>query len=206
MAAQDCGICLQNISANFLRETTCCRQCLCQDCWAADRVYKAVPTCPFCRRRDYETRSLQEGEEVASTTTTPAIQLDGVWDVKIIESSKIGRSQQKITLKIDGDSAKYEILKDDDGASHYDNAEWEELTFGHTPSGKTFVAKQKLARAPSWMGSRASVMGRTGLRGRLNGPDSAKFTTSVTIMGPRDDELEIVQEAEMTRRRCVTSS
>jgi hypothetical protein len=128
--------------------------------------------------------------------------LVGTWDVRITESSRCGSTEHNITLTIEeGNSAKYEA--DNEGSCHYKGSAWDELTFGHTLSGKSFVAKQKMRAAPSWLGH-SSLQGRSGLRGRLNGPNSGRFTTSMTILDPRgEDEIEIQQEASMTRRSSV---
>jgi len=199
MAAQECGICLESVSLQLVLQTTCCRQILCRHCTLSDRAYKPVPTCPFCRQLDYDTCELGSAEEQQESTlpsdTPPS--LEGIWEVHITESSAIGSSQHTITLKIQGESGTYEVDEDDD---HYENGCWSELQMGNTKSGKSFVGKQKMACAPSWLGQGASIFGHEGLRGRLSGPDSAKFTTSMTVLSPGgSEELEIVQEGEMTR-------
>jgi len=125
------------------------------------------------------------------------LSLEGAWDVSITESSTAGTTKHNITMIVEGGSAKY-IAADDE--SHYRNGAWSDLAIGHTSSGKSFVAKQRMSCAPSWLG-RASVLGPSGLRGRLSGPNSAKFATSMTILDQRgDNELEIEQVGEMTRR------
>jgi hypothetical protein len=192
MADQDCGICLQTISKDFLVKSECCKQHMCRDCATSARAYKTKPTCPFCRAEDYSICALEDGEEPPLSPSS----LQGVWDVCITESSSLGKSSHTITLKIDQDSAKYAAPDDDE--SHYNHGAWDDLTVGHTPSGKTFVGKQKLGRAPSWLG-RACVVG-AGLRGRLHTPNAAKFTTSMTVISPEGDELEIVQEGVMKLR------
>lgn len=122
--------------------------------------------------------------------------LAGIWDVKITESSKIGSSTYDVVLTIDEDSACY---KADD--THFKGGCWSELTFGHTPSGQSFVARQQINQVPNWM-SGASVMGSSGLQGRLNGHDSGTFTSSMMIENERgDEELEITQKAVMVRRQ-----
>jgi hypothetical protein len=164
-----------------------------------DYLRKRVPVCPFCRQQEYQVSPL-----VAETVShqPSSLSLDGTWDVDITEKSKIGCSQYKVTLTINGDSAKYE-----DPENHFDGSAWEELTFGHTKSGKSFTASQHLRRAPEWLGRGTSVDGHTGLLGRIEGTDSANFKTTVTYLSAEDDELEVSQTAKMTRRRngrCIT--
>jgi len=207
MADQTCGICLDTIPARLVLKTLCCQQFLCHHCTAADRAYKNVPSCPFCRHANYEVCPLPS--EDAHLVAAPALcmtphTLEGTWDVRVTESCKVGTCKYTATLKIQGRSGRYEAADSD---SHYGNAAWNELTFGHTTSGKSFVAKQRMARAPSWVGDGASICGPAGLQGRLSGPNSAKFTSSMTLQDPRDEELEmeIVQECEMFRRRETVS-
>jgi len=124
--------------------------------------------------------------------------------VCITESSKLGSSKYTITLNLEGDTGKYEVPDNDE--NHYGNGSWDEVDWGKTVSGKSFVAKQKIAHAPSWLGCGASIAGRSGLQGRLSqGGNSATFTTSMTVLSPGDgDELEIVQRGEMKRRAGMT--
>jgi len=197
---EECGICLDMITAGMLRTTTCCRKYICHHCAASVNVYKSVPTCPYCRHAGYNVEKLDGASgqpkhlEEGLSSTPP--RLAGTWDVKITESSKIGSSTYDVVLTIDGDSAHY---KTDD--THFKGGCWSELTFGHTQSGKSFVARQQMADVPAWM-SGATVMGSSGLQGRLNGLDSANFTSSVIIEDARgDEELEITQKAVMVRRQ-----
>merc|ERR1712079_31646 len=191
------GMCIQ-----FVRRAACCGHLLCNDCAVSDRAYKAVPTCLFCRRSGYTTSQLDDfGVPLPPSEGTPAATpcpLEGVWDLRIVESSQVGTSKIDITLEIDSNSGKYVSARD---GNHYDDGSWNDIEFGHTPSGKTFVAKQEIHHSPSWLGHGASVNRLAGLRGRLSGPNSAKFTSSMSIVSARgDDELEIVQQGEMVRR------
>jgi len=199
MADQTCGICLEKMPARLVLKTLCCQQFLCHHCNAADRAYKSVPSCPFCRHANYEVGP--SPSEDAHLVAAPALclmphTLEGTWDVRVTESCKLGTSKYTVTLKIQGRSGRYETTESD---SHFRNAAWNDLSFGHTTSGKSFVAKQRIARAPSWVGD-ASICGPAGLQGRLSGPDSAKFTSSMTLQDRESNELEIVQECEMVRR------
>lgn len=169
----------------------------------SDRAYKMVPTCPFCRRGNYETRSLLNTEANTAEPNAEAhasevlASLDGTWAVSITESSSVGTTKHKITMIIEGASAKY-IAADDD-ESHYHNGEWVDLAFGHTSSGESFVAKQSMSCAPSWLGQ-CSIQGCAGLRGKLSGRNSATFATSMTVLaGRNDDEIEFEQVGKMTR-------
>ncbi|CAE8600961.1 unnamed protein product, partial [Polarella glacialis] len=50
-----CCICLEVPERPDLRlRTTCCRQLLCTDCFAADQGRLEVPRCPYCRRDHYQ--------------------------------------------------------------------------------------------------------------------------------------------------------
>lgn len=200
MADQTCGICLDTTPTRLVLKTLCCQQCLCHHCNAADRAYKSVSSCPFCRHANYEV--CPSPSDGAHLEAAPAVclmphTLEGIWDVRVTESCKVGTCKYSATLKIQGRSGCYEATESD---SHYRNAAWNELTFGHTTSGKSFVAKQRMARAPSWVGDGASICGPAGLQGRLSGPNSAKFTSSMTLQDRESNELEIVQECEMVRR------
>jgi hypothetical protein len=121
-----------------------------------------------------------------------------MWDVHITESSSLGTAKYTVTLDIDGTKGSY---VDSTSDSHYQGGSWNELKFGHTPSGKTFVAEHRIRHPPSFLGRGAAVNGPEGLRGRMEGPNSAKFCTSMTVSDSRgDQELEIHQEGVMRRR------
>jgi len=198
---EECGICLDSITTSLLRITTCCRKSICHHCAASVRVYKAVPTCPYCRCTSFSVREADAvNEEVCCSSaalSTPSAHLEGTWDVKITEESKVGSSTYFVVLKIDGDSACYEAED-----NHFDGGRWSELTFGHTPSGQSFVARQMVKAAPTWLGGRISVSGNAGLQGRFSGLNSAEFTTSMIVHELRgDEEMEFVQKRSMLRRR-----
>lgn len=197
---RQCGICLEDKSLQFLTTTACCKQSLCRDCHASVCAYSNMrqPQCPFCRKANFTVNKLSN-EATADSPRVPRPSLEGAWVVHITERSRIGTTKYAVTLNIEGGSGKYEDANNRD--SHYNDGSWNELQFGHTPSGKTFVGEQFLSRSPSWLGPHYPTSGSAGLRGRLNGPNSATFCTSMTICDPRgDDELEIVQEGVMTRR------
>merc|ERR1719310_1585334 len=197
-----CGICLEHIAVEHVQKTVCCQNLVCSHCAAADQAYKVIPSCPFCRHQHYETRPLHQCGE--ATVPSQPRTLEGTWEVQVKESSKIGSSSYSVTLEIGADSARYVVADDD---CHYKDSSWNELNMGHTSSGKSFVARQKIAKAPSWLGDGVSVLGRAGLSGRLTGPNSAKFTSSMTLFSPGDDdELEIVQEGSMMRKSSPVGS
>jgi len=196
---QECGVCLESIATSLLRITTCCRKPICHHCVASVRVYKAVPTCPYCRCTSFSVHEVDvaNDEVCCSGAVLPAhsAHLEGTWDVEIIETSTVGSSTYSVVLKIGGDSACYEAED-----THFDRGRWSELTFGHTPSGQSFVARQRV-KAPLWLGDRASVSGNAGLQGRFRGLNSAEFTTSMIVHdNTGDEEIEIIQKGSMLRR------
>jgi len=193
-----CGICFEDTSSFRSRKTKCCQQWMCHHCAASDHIYKDVPTCPFCRHEHYELDVGHGTEELCLGDVKPlrsCLDLEGVWDVHITESSKIGSWSYDAVLDIHGTTAEYEVCN-----NRFDGVKWRDLTMGHTPSGQSFVARQTMTRAPSWCHG-ATLLGPGGLQGRRCGADCAKFTTSMTLVANRgDDEMEIVQKAEMKRR------
>lgn len=197
MANSECGICLESVEAHLDCLTSCCKQHLCHNCFTADCAYKEVPVCPFCREKRYEVQKPQAHER-SNEESHELPSLDGIWDVDITEKSSVGETKHKVTVKIVGDTGKYHS---EENESHYQDGDWSELSFGHTNSGKSFVARQRLARAPTWTGGNSGILGAAGLLGRLIGPNAASFTTSMTVEDYRSgDELEIVQRGEMRRR------
>lgn len=190
-----CGICLEKAPMCLMGSTRCCQQYMCQHCFMSDQAYKAAPTCPFCRQQCYEL-SKEQDDGVPIMPSATMSNLEGVWDVRIVETSKVGSSTYHAELIIDGKAACYAV-----GDNHLAGGSWDKLTFGHTPSGKTFVAKQMIKQVPSWCAGTASILCPEGLQGRLNGPDCASFTTSMTLVCNRsDEELEVVQKGEMVRK------
>jgi len=198
---EECGICLDSIAPRSLRITVCCGKSICHHCAASVRVYKAVPTCPYCRFTSFSVHEIDiASDEVCRSSPalpTPSAHLEGTWDVTITETSRIGSSTySNVVLKIDGHSACFEAED-----THFDGGRWSELTFGHTPSGQSFVARQRVKAAPSWLGDCARVSGNAGLQGRFRGLNCAEFTTSMIIHHRRsDEEMVITQKGSMMRR------
>merc|ERR1719162_1698576 len=91
---EECGICLDSITTSLLRITVCCGKSICHHCAASVRVYKAVPTCPYCRFTSFSVHEIDvANDEVCRSSPalpTPSADLEGTWDVTITETSRIG--------------------------------------------------------------------------------------------------------------------
>lgn len=190
----ECGICFESTS-RCLVMTACCKQFICQHCVASDRAYKNVSACPFCRQQCYDV--CHEGG-CNEHVDVPKLEIDGTWDVQITEKSAAGTCTYSATLTIEGDSAQFQA----DG-NNLEGAVWHDFAFGKTPSGKSFAAKHHVRKPPSWMGDHAVILHPSGLRGRLNEPDKANFTTTFVVDDTRSDaECEITQTGWMKRRHA----
>lgn len=192
---EECCICFEESSTCLVR-TACCGQRICEHCVASDRAYKNVSACPFCRRESYD---VCDSDSKVAMQIGGTLEIDGTWDVQVTEKCAAGSSSYSATLIIEGDSARFNA---DD--NHLEGALWQDLVFGKTPSGKSFAAKHRVRKPPLWMGDHAVILDSSGLRGRLNEPDKATFTTSFVVDDTRgDEECEIIQTGWMKRRHTL---
>lgn len=194
-----CGICLRRPFACDRLQTDCCGQVVCSACFAADCQRQDgwhESTCPYCRATDYTVTLQQEIAEKATEL------LDGNWEVRLTETSPLGTSSHKLAVSISGNGAVFGA--GGGGANLMQSSSWGDLRMGHTPSGRSFTATQRMGLTPDWIkDSRASVLGST-VEGRLHGLGRATFGITLTLMDPRGETMNINLKADMTKRSVVT--
>lgn len=189
MQERTCGICFEVVEGQLF--TDCCDQPICSMCFSAHMGRAATAACPFCRCPDYSAHS-SEGVNVGKA-------LSGDWDVHITETSPVNSCSHNVTLSIHGESGSYEEC-----SSYVGGGGWSDVAVGHTASGKSFTARQKILSLPEWLQhSSAVLLGRCRVEGRLHGRDRASYSAVVRFSDKRGDTLELRHEARMTRKRST---
>lgn len=184
----ECTICCdEEVIERFLM-TDCCQQLMCERCYVRDGLRKEVRTCPFCREPQYTVQGQRQVQ--------PDRPLEGIWDVRVVEKSPAGSVTHSAIMTIAGDCGRFES-----GSGYFEGGCWDGLAVGHTPSGRSFCATQRLSQAPPWMPSSARCHGGSQVDGRVTGRDLADFTSSLSVSDRKGDTVLVQYQCQM-RRRC----
>jgi len=207
-----CGICMETGLSKAIHHTECCGQPMCQACAAVHHHQHLDDlVCPFCRHAEYRVSGWRQ-------ELPDGGMLDGLWDVQIQETSAAGSCKHAITLLVQGSSASFhseEVAEEEEDEapkrirSFFEGGGLGEVSMGHTPSGKSFTARQEVVALPLWLQrSSATVLGQPDVEGRLRGRDRASYSAVITVADRRGDIMKIKHEAQMTRKldRSTTGS